>query len=196
MIRKPVSKEAQDKKRKIMEKGFLLMCEKGYHNVTCIDIAKYANVSTGIIYQYFNDKRDIFIEGVKNYASNIMFPVLNILDTSINKDNLYELLNLCIDKFIEVHLISKKAHEEIMAMSCLDEEVADIFHKEEISATEKIVKYLELNGYKIDNIDERVHLIYGMIDNYCHEVIYHKHKRLNYDTMKSILIDTIINILK
>ena len=64
------------------------MCEKGYHNVNCVDIAKYAGVSTGIIYQYFTDKRDIFIEGVKNYSSNIMFPMIDILDnTKIIKIN-------------------------------------------------------------------------------------------------------------
>ena len=35
------------------------MCNKGYHNVSCVDIAKYAGVSTGLIYQYFTDKKDI-----------------------------------------------------------------------------------------------------------------------------------------
>ena len=38
------------------------MCNKGYYNISTPDIAKEANVSTGIIYQYFNDKKDIFIE--------------------------------------------------------------------------------------------------------------------------------------
>ena len=68
------------------------MCNKGYHNINTIDIAKEANVSTGIIYQYFNDKRDIFIEGVKDYADNIMFPMINIMDNYvIDKSNLKEL---------------------------------------------------------------------------------------------------------
>ena len=60
-IREPIKKSSIEKKNKIIEKGFELMCTKGYHNVTCVDIAKYAGVSTGIIYQYFKDKRDIFI---------------------------------------------------------------------------------------------------------------------------------------
>ena len=32
-------------------------------------------VSTGIIYQYFNDKIDIFIVSVRDYADTIMFPI-------------------------------------------------------------------------------------------------------------------------
>ena len=88
-IRNPIKKSSIEKKNKILEKGFTLMCEKGYHNVNSVDIAKYAGVSTGIIYQYFTDKRDIFIEGVKNYSSNIMFPMIDILDnTKIDKNNL------------------------------------------------------------------------------------------------------------
>ncbi len=59
-------KNAQLKKKdKIVAKGFELMCENGYFNTSTNDIAKYAGVSTGIIYQYFNDKKEIFIEGLK-----------------------------------------------------------------------------------------------------------------------------------
>ena len=49
-IRNPIKKSSIEKKNKILEKGFTLMCEKGYHNVNSVDIAKYAGVSTGIIY--------------------------------------------------------------------------------------------------------------------------------------------------
>ena len=61
-IRIPIKKSSIEKKERIIKLGFELMCLKGYHNVTCVDIAKYANVSTGIIYQYFKDKHDIFVE--------------------------------------------------------------------------------------------------------------------------------------
>lgn len=73
-IREPIKKSSIEKKEKIIKKGFELMCDKGYHNVSCVDIAKYVSVSTGIIYQYFKDKRDIFIAGTKEYVNNIMFP--------------------------------------------------------------------------------------------------------------------------
>ena len=65
-IRKPIQKRSIEKKGKIIESGFELICEKGYYNTNTAEIAKNAGVSTGIVYQYFKDKHDIFIEALKN----------------------------------------------------------------------------------------------------------------------------------
>ena len=187
-IRNPIKKSSIEKKNKILEKGFTLMCEKGYHNVNSVDIAKYAGVSTGIIYQYFTDKRDIFIEGVKNYSSNIMFPMIDILDnTKIDKNNLEKILNSMIDSFINTHKMSKKAHEELIAMSHIDDE---------IKMNEKIVNTLKYNNFNVKNLNEKVHIIIGLIDNFCHEIVYHAHKSLNYDEMKKEVINIVLYLLK
>ena len=189
-IRNPIKKSSIEKKNKILEKGFTLMCEKGYHNVNCVDIAKYAGVSTGIIYQYFTDKRDIFIEGVKNYSSNIMFPMIDILDnTKIDKNNLEKILNSMIDSFIDTHKMSKKAHEELIAMSHIDDEINQIFKDNELKMNEKIVNTLKYNNFNVKNLNEKVHIIIGLIDNFCHEIVYHAHTRLNYDEMKIEVIN-------
>ena len=162
-IRNPIKKSSIEKKNKILEKGFTLMCEKGYHNVNCVDIAKYAGVSTGIIYQYFTDKRDIFIEGVKNYSSNIMFPMIDILDnTKIDKNNLEKILNSMIDSFIDTHKMSKKAHEELIAMSHIDDEINQIFKDNELKMNEKIVNTLKYNNFNVKNLNEKVHIIIGL----------------------------------
>ena len=121
-IRVPTQKRSIEKRNKILENGFNLMCENGYFNTSTPDIAKAAGVSTGIIYQYFKDKKDIFIEGVKNYAESIMFPMIDILENeNIKIDNLDNVIKSMINIFIQNHTISKKAHEELMAMSHLDD---------------------------------------------------------------------------
>ncbi len=195
-IREPIKKTSIAKKEKIIEKGFELMCNKGYHNVTCIDIANYAGVSTGIIYQYFKDKRDIFINGTKDYANKIMFPMLDIIvNKKIDKSNLKEILSKMIDSFIKTHTIKREAHEELMAMSNLDEDIAKIFIESELKMTKQISELLVENGFAKKNIEEKVHIFTNMIDNYCHEVVYHKHKDLDYDAMKEEIINIIVNIL-
>lgn len=195
-IREPIKKTSIEKKRKIIEIGFKLMCNKGYHNINTIDIAKEANVSTGIIYQYFNDKRDIFIEGVKDYADNIMFPMINIMDNYvIDKSNLKELLSKMIDSFIKTHTMKKEAHEELMAMSYLDKDIKNIFKTRELTMTDKISNILINSGFNSKNMEEKVHIIIGIIDNYCHEVVYHKHEKLDYNAMKEEILKIIINVI-
>jgi AcrR family transcriptional regulator len=195
--RMPTQKRSIEKRNKIIEKGFELMCENGYYNTNTNDIAKYADVSTGIIYQYFNDKKEIFLEGVKNYSNNIMYPMLNVLETEkIDIDNLENIMNNMIDKLIKNHTISKRAHEELVAMEHLDDDVANIFKESEILMTNKIVSLLENNNIIITNASEKIHIIIGIIDNLCHEIVYHKHKELNYDFMKEYVIKIIINTIK
>lgn len=195
-VRDPIKKTSIAKKEKIIEKGFELMCNEGYHNVTCVDIAKYAGVSTGIIYQYFNDKRDIFIEGTKDYANKIMFPMLDIIDQEkIDKNCLREILSKMIDHFIQTHTMKKEAHEELMAMSHLDKDVARIFKNNEMLLTKKISKVLLNSGYSIQHLEEKVHVMIGVVDHYCHEVVYHQHEELNYDIMKQEILNIIINSL-
>ena len=196
-VRMPTQKRSIEKRNKIIEKGFELMCEKGFYNTTTTDIAEYAGVSTGIIYQYFNDKKDIFLEGVKNYSTNIMYPMVNILETGkFNIKDLNSILKYMMDKFINSHTISKKAHEELMAMSHLDEDVSNIFKNSEIEMTEKLVELFKNNGLDKKNLREKVHIIIGLIDNFCHEVVYHKHKNIDYSVMQDEVILSIINILK
>ena len=194
--RNPIKKTSIEKKNKIIELGFKLMCEKGYYNVNCADIAKYASVSTGIIYQYFNDKKDIFIEGVKNYYDSIMYPMYDVLSTNINKNDLSKTINDLIDVFIKTHNISKSSHENLMAMSYTMEEVKEIFNDNEMILTNKISEILKKEGFIINNPLEKIHISIGIVDNFCHEVVYHKHESLDYDVMKKEVIDLIIGLLK
>ncbi len=195
-IRKPIQKRSIEKKEKIIKYGFDLICEKGYHNTNTAEIAKVAGVSTGIVYQYFNDKRDIFLQGIEQYAKTLMFPINNIKNKKLDTNNLYNefknLINLCLKN----HKISETAHEEIWALQHSDKDVAEIFNNYEIETTNNLVSILQNNNINPENINEKAHLIISIIDNLCHEIVYHKHENMNYDEMTNIVINTIIYLLQ
>lgn len=195
-VRNPIQKRSIEKKEKIIQSGFELICEKGYYNTNTAEIAKNAGVSTGIVYQYFKDKHDILIEGLKRYSDNIFYPMLNIPMEKFAKNNLDELLREMINSFIENHKLSQSAHEEIMAMAHSDKEVAYFFYKREMELTVKISEVLAKNGFDKKDLMEKVHISIGLIDNVCHEIVYHKHKDLNYDVMQDEVIKIILSILK
>lgn len=195
-IREPIQKRSIEKKEKIIKSGFELICEKGYHYTNTAEIAKNAGVSTGIVYQYFKDKHDIFIAGLEKYSDGIFFPMLDFPSETFNAKNFPSVIKKMIEQYIESHKLSQSAHEEIMAMTHSDKEVAYYYHKREMEMTYKIANTLELNGFNIKNIHEKVHIVIGIIDNLCHEIVYHKHEELNYDIMKETVINSIVEILK
>lgn len=191
-IREPVQKRSIEKKEKIIKAGFELICKKGYYNTNTAEIAKSAGVSTGIVYQYFKDKHDILIEGIKRYASDIFYPMLNVTSNiKIDKNNLDTILRNMINTFIENHKLSQIAHEEIMAMTHSDKEIAEFFQENELTMTKNISKILLDNGFDSKNIDEKVHIAIHLIDDLCHEIVYHKHKDLDYDVMIDLVIENI-----
>lgn len=195
-IREPIQKRSIEKKEKIIKAGFELICEKGYYNTNTAEIAKAAGVSTGIVYQYFKDKHDILVEGIKRYASEIFYPMLNVTSNiKIDKSNLDTILKNMVNTFIENHKLSQVAHEEIMAMTHSDKEIAEFFQQNEMTMTKNISRILVDNGFDSKNLDEKVHIAMHLIDDLCHEIVYHKHKDLDYDVMINLVIDNILNLI-
>ena len=195
-VRKPTQKRSIETKDKIIEAGFELICNDGYHNTDTSKIAKKAGVSTGIVYQYFKNKRDIFLAGLDKYADSIFYPTFDISDIEFDKNNISKNIKDIIEKYINKHKLSAIAHEEIMSMTHSDKDVAFYFYKREMEMTNKVAEFLEKNGLSTNNLHEKVHIIIGLVDNLCHEVVYHKHSELNYDVMIDIVENEIVNILK
>ena len=145
-----------------------------------------------IPYQYFNDKRDIFIEGIKKYLDDIMYPILKVIDEDkLQLDDIGSIL----DEMVKRHTFSVKAHEEISAMTHIDPEIGKIFRNSELIVTNKVVSYLKDKQYVIPNIYEKVHIIMSIVDDYCHKIVYHKHKEINYHIMREEIIKIIKSIV-
>ncbi len=194
-LRQPIQKRAIEKRKQILECGFNLICEKGYHNVDCIEIAKASGVSTGTVYQYFKDKRDIFLQGLKSYSDSLLFPILEYKNKTIKPDGLESFFKNAINSNIKVHTMSQSTHEEIMAMRHSDPEVNKVFQDFEVEATNVLVDILKANGFNTKDIYEKCHIIIGWIDNLCHELAYHKHQELNYKRMTDMVVNSIIHLL-
>ena len=195
-IREPIQKRSIEKKERIIKYGFDLICEKGYYNTNTAEIAKAAGVSTGIVYSYFNDKHDILLEGLKRYSNSIFYPSIDFINNmTINEKNLTNIVKKVISKFVKSHRLSQSAHEEITAMMHSDKDVGHFFHENEIEITNVLVDLLKRNGFYYNDIIERTHIIIGLIDNTCHEIVYHKHKNINYDIMTDIVVSEIVHIL-
>ena len=195
-IREPKQKRSIEKKERIVDAGWKLITKNGYYNTNTAEIAKEAGVSTGIVYQYFKDKHDILIEGLKKNSDKFFFPMLRDKNLKFNKDNFDKVLEDMITHYINSHKVSNTAHEEIMAMVHSDKRVAEFYYKRELELTNDIKNILINNGFEDKYLYEKAHIMIGLIDNLCHEIIYHKHGDMNYDIMSTFVVNIIKKLFK
>ena len=195
-IREPKQKRSIEKKERIIDAGWKLISKEGYYNTNTAEIAECAHVSTGIVYQYFKDKHDILIAGINKYGDDIFFPVLKFNNNNFNINNFSDIIDKMIDEYINDHKVSEKTHEEIMSMVHTDKEIASFYYNREMNLTNQLYNLLISNNINNSNLKEKVHIIIGIIDNLCHEIVYHKHKELDYEKMKKEVINIIILLIE
>ena len=109
-IRQPIKRTSIDKKQKIIKAGLKVFSEKGYYNTTTVEIAKIAGVSTGIIYNYFKDKKDIFLHSLKLCFETAFTPMLNTLKQFKPPFNFDSILREFIPLCLKAHNDNKMAH--------------------------------------------------------------------------------------
>lgn len=195
-IREPKQQRSIEKKNKIIKAGYELFCEKGYYKTNTAEIAKRAGVSTGIVYNYFSDKKDIFLCVLDYMKDSIQHSMLLNLELVKPGVDLSESIRNIIDTVLNLHLAMIKVHEEILAMTHLDTDVNNYFKEIDEQIIEQLVDTLITHDFLIEHPHEKLHVVYDLVENYCHETIYHNHACINSDVMKEIIVDTIVHILR
>ena len=80
--------------------GYELFSEVGYYGTNTVEIAKRAGVSTGIVYGYFEDKRDILINVLEIYIDKVYEPLSHIIENTIKPVDMSRLALAVIDNRI------------------------------------------------------------------------------------------------
>ncbi len=63
----PVQQKAVETKRKIIKAARKLFAQKGYYGTNAREIARIAGVATGSFYGYFNNKKEVLIEVIRDF---------------------------------------------------------------------------------------------------------------------------------
>ena len=181
IIRKPVQKRSIETKKKIFDAAYALFSEVGYFNTNTAEIAKRAGVSTGIVYGYFKDKRDIMIEVLDIYINSVYQPILVLFD-DIDEGNLGDVITRVMSAAIKAHQDNANIHEALHSLTHSDSEVARKFVELENDITMVLVDKLS-GKYRIDNLGERVHLAMNIVQSFAHECAFDHHNYIDYDVM-------------
>lgn len=195
-VREPQQQRSIDKKNRIIEAGYELFAKVGYFNTNTSEIAKKAGVSTGIVYGYFHDKRDILIEVLGIYIDNVFYPVFEMFDKITAPVDFDFIITHSIDNAVKVHENNASIHEALHSLSSTDKTVRDKFMALENDMTTRFVAKLRSLGYDREDIFERVHLAMETVQSYAHEKVFDKHSYIDYDRMRKIVIDMLVSLFK
>lgn len=195
-VREPKQERSIEKKNKIIKAGYDLFSEVGYYNTNTAQIAKKAGVSTGIVYGYFKDKRDILLSVLEIYLDEIVEPIMHLLSQLTCPINYEQLVPEILSLTMRAHKEHSKIHEALHAMTPTDEAVNQKFIELEDELTLAVSNKLSLCGEKIENSREKVHLAINIIQSHSHECIYDEHCYIDYPVMRTIVEKTLIDLFK
>lgn len=195
-VRVPRQERSIEKKNKIIDAGYELFSEVGYYGTNTAEIAKKAGVSTGIVYGYFQDKRDILICILDRYIDNVCAPILATFDKLKSPVSFDVVVPQILDLTIKAHKKNAKIHEALHSLTSSDEAVNLQFIMLENHLTEIITDKLKSFEIKLENLAEKVHFAMNIMQSFCHEYIFDKHDYIDYDVMKEMVISTLIKLFE
>ena len=195
-IREPRQERAIEKKNKIIKAAYEVFAEVGYYGANTTDIAKRAGVSTGIVYGYFKDKRDILLYVLDIYINDVAAPVMDVLSKQGDVLDFEKLVPVIVDTTIEMHKKNQHLHNTLHSLAVSDKEVNQKFISLEDHISEATVKKIESSGAHVQNIIEKVHLSMNLIQSFAHECVYDKHEYIDYDAMRTVVCDIIVDMFK
>lgn len=195
-VRQPRQERSIEKKNKIIEAGYQLFSEVGYYGTNTAEIAKRAGVSTGIVYGYFQDKRDILICVLEIYVNKVFAPYFKLFEKISSPVDFKSLITKIIDQTIKTHKTNRKIHEVLHSMASTDEAVNAQFIALEDQITVKIAEKLSSLDIKHDNALEKIHFAMDVIQSFSHEYVFDKHDYLDYIVMKDIVVNTLVNLFE
>lgn len=195
-VREPKQERSIEKKNKIIQAGYELFSECGYYGTNTQEIAKRAGVSTGIVYGYFKDKRDILICVLNIYIERVSCPLMDIMRDLRAPLDFKKAAESVVQKTIEMHTENAKLHNALHSLSATDELVQNEFIALETRITERISCRLKELGVPQNALIEKVHIAMNMVQSFAHEYVFDNHDYINYSVMREIVIASVARVFE
>ncbi|MBQ4444240.1 MAG: TetR/AcrR family transcriptional regulator [Clostridia bacterium] len=195
-IRTPKQQRAIETKTRIIKAGYELFAQKGYYNTNTTEIAKQAGVSTGIVYGYFHDKRDILVDVLDIYIEQAFAPIFNVLEHFVAPLDFARIIPQILDAAVAVHRDNAAMHETLHALSSSDKAVGDKFMALEEEVTRRMADALRHAGYQDPALYEKVHWAMDSVQSFAHECVYDQHAYIDYAVLRRIEETAIYNLFQ
>ena len=178
-----VQKRAIETREKIIISAFEMYAKKGYNKTTVDEIAKNADLSVGIAYRYFKNKKALLLSALE-YG----FGKISELSGTSPKDIFGKDLENALKAFEKIHSDYRDLHEEFEGLRHTDEDVRNLYDEFSKTAIQEIYNMLPERTKNKPHTFENLHIAIGIMEDYCHHYMYKdlSDKELKYMRKKTV----------
>ena len=195
--RVPQKSNSIEKKNRLAETCYYLICEYGLEAVSSSMICDRAKVSVGTFYAYFKDKEEIVFDAITKFSKPILFPIYdNINKISPNPKFVPVIVKRLLNISLENHTLTKKAHQNIMSTIYSNENLFNIYKEYSENELEKLTKLFIENNFKEENLKKNLYTSLSLIESFVHEKIFYPKDFIDYKKQEKDLINYLTNLLE
>lgn len=191
IVRVPHQKRSIAKKEKIAEVAYEIFTTKGYFETNTTEIAKQAGVSTGIVYAYFKDKKDILMDCLDRFGGNLTRQICDAIARTTVPGDIHQIARNVLQIFVEMHSAQKLFHDEVMSMQYRDEDVRNYFMKIERAIMSAVSEQLGTYGLTFTFEREQTYILFTLVKGIEDQLAFGQTSDIN----KEVLIDQCANIV-
>lgn len=184
-----------EKKERLAETCFYLICENGFQNISSSIICDRAKVSIGTFYAYYKNINDIIEYALKKYSLPILFPICNNINLlKFNKNTITKTINKMINISMEVHTMTKTSHQNLLSVLYSNQEFLN-FHKNAFDYEIDVIyqKCLQ-NGFKEENLKETIHTTLTLTEAFVHDKVFNKSDYIDYEKQRLFITQTLLRL--
>lgn len=172
-VRIPKQKRSLETLGRIAEAGEKMFSEKGFHGTNSKEIAAAAGVSIGAFYDYFPDKKALFMEVSRRYTRRVMDRVFPDGPPAEARqiaphDVVYGIIRAALD----AHDLSPRFHREAMAMRYSDPDIQSLMDEEEEEILSRLRETLRGagQGVRVRDLEAGVIVVKSAIEEVIHGI--------------------------
>jgi AcrR family transcriptional regulator len=193
--REPQQKRSIEKKTKIIKAGLDLFNEKGYYKTNTMEIANAAGVSTGTIYSYFKDKKDIYFAAFDYFFYTHVQPFINDLSNTPKPLDVNVFVNKWLDWFISLCVSHKQIMRDWELAVITDSEIVQYFNECENTLISSLAAAIDSPNINKKNLKEKAYLLFNLADTLGSEHAFENNGIINLGLLRKEITDLMIYML-
>lgn len=170
-----VQQRAIESRKKLLDAAYTLFVNKGYYNTNTKEIARYAGISIGNFYNYYQDKGEIYCTLLEEYSTDSCKIMQELVDQLIileNRSAYKEFLSFFLRQLLNRDTERNKFFVDAIVIAKENAQVQAIISKTE----EKLIAILESflktrYAYKQLNYYIRARMIYILTDQIAQDLL-------------------------